>query len=69
MPPLDTTTLAVISSLLNLVLVVVLVHAWKNGKTYPGFGFWIAGTVCWTIGSLLTLVLRQQFPLFVRKKK
>lgn len=65
MPPLDTTTLAVISSLLNLVLVVVLVHAWKNGKTYPGFGFWIAGTVCWTIGSLLTLVLRQQLPLFV----
>ena len=46
---------------------LILLHTWRTRTTYPGFITWIIGTACWSLGSLLTLLLPSLQPQFVPK--
>ena len=63
----DITTLIIVSVALQGVLTLILLHAWCTRVTYPGFGAWFAGTVCWLIGGFLTLCVSNMHPLFIPK--
>ncbi|CAH2029836.1 PAS domain S-box protein [Trichlorobacter ammonificans] len=65
MPTLDSATLVTVSMVIEVLLVLVLLHARLTRITYPGFDHWIAGTACWALGSTLSLVLRPVVPMFV----
>jgi len=64
---LDTTTTVVISILIDVVLLLILTHAWRTRTTYAGFVAWIAGTACWTIGPALTMLFSNALPPFIPK--
>ena len=63
----DTPTLVVISVLVDAALALALLHAWRTRTTYPGFGQWFAGTICWSVGSALVLLGHNITPLFIPK--
>ena len=65
--PLDTPTIAVLSFIVDIVILLILIHAWKTRTTYPGFLVWIVGTACWTIGVSLNMLLYPFLPPFVAK--
>jgi len=64
---LDTTTIVVISVIVDFILVLILIHTWRTRTTYPGFVAWIAGTACWSLGSLLVILLSAMHPQFIPK--
>lgn len=64
---LDTSTIILLSVLVDVVLVFVLVHTWRTRTTYAGFTFWIAGTACWSVGAVLAILLGDRLPPFVPK--
>ena len=51
----------------RLILVLILLHTWRTRTTYPGFVVWIAATACWSVGSLLNLMLPNIQPQFIPK--
>ena len=61
----DPITLAVVSALLNCAMAFLLLHAWSRSKTYPGFGLWVAGSVCWAVGSVMSVVRPEFLPISV----
>ncbi|WP_321529769.1 PAS domain-containing sensor histidine kinase [uncultured Desulfuromonas sp.] len=62
---LDSITLAIVSALLNCAMALLLLHAWSRSKTYPGFGLWVAGSVCWALGSVISVVRPEFLPISV----
>ena len=64
---LDTATIVVISIITDFILVLILFHTWRTRTTYPGFVVWIAATACWSVGSLLNLMLPNIQPQFIPK--
>lgn len=64
---LDTATIVFISIITDVILVLILLHTWRTRTTYPGFIIWIAGTACWAIGSLLSMLLPTMQPQFIPK--
>ena len=64
---LDTPTIILQSVTADLLLVLMLLHAWRTRTTYPGFVFWIFGLACWTLGSFMTFLLGTMQPLFIPK--
>jgi signal transduction histidine kinase len=64
---LDTATIVVISIFTDFILVMILLHTWRTRTTYPGFIAWIFGTACWSVGSLLNLLLSAIQPEFIPK--
>jgi len=64
---LDTATIVVISVVIDTILVLVLLHTWRTRTTFPGFTTWIVGTACWSLGSILNLLLPSLQPQFIPK--
>ena len=64
---LDTATIVVISVLVDIVFVLILIHTWRTSTTYPGFVIWIVGTACWSLGSILAVLLPALQPQFIPK--
>ncbi len=64
---LDTATIVVISIIIDFILVLILLHTWRTRTTYSGFVVWIAATACWSVGSLLNLMLPNIQPQFIPK--
>ena len=64
---LDTPTIIVISEGTDLLLVMMLLHAWRTRTTYAGFLLWAIGIACWTVGSSLTFLLSSLQPVFIPK--
>ncbi|MFZ4854897.1 MAG: sensor histidine kinase [Desulfuromonadaceae bacterium] len=64
---LDTATIVVISIITDFILVLILLHTWRTRTTYPGFTVWIAATACWSVGSVLSLMLPTLQPQFIPK--
>lgn len=64
---LDTATILVISIVTDIVLLLILIHAWRTRTTYPGFGVWILATACWVVGPVLTMLLPAMLPQFFSK--
>ena len=64
---LDTPTIVAIGLAVDFFLVLVLFHTWRTRTTYPGFVVWMIGTVCWSVGSLLSLMLAALHPQFIPK--
>ena len=64
---LDTATIVVISIVTDFILVFILLHTWRTRTTYPGFTVWIAATACWSVGSMLSLMLPTLHPQFIPK--
>lgn len=62
---LHTPTSVVLSLLTDLLPVLILLHAWRTRTTYPGFLYWVVGTACWTVGSLLNMLLANLQPVFI----
>lgn len=51
-------TLSIVSSAIDMLIMLFLFHALATRKTYSGFKEWVLSAACWAFGSLLTLVLR-----------
>ncbi|MEI7818163.1 MAG: hypothetical protein WCI45_13330, partial [Desulfuromonadales bacterium] len=64
---LDTVTIVVISIITDFILVLILLHTWRTRTTYSGFVVWIAATACWSVGSLLSLMMPTLQPQFIPK--
>ena len=64
---LDTATIVVISIVTDFILVLILLHTWRTRTTYSGFVVWIAATACWSVGSLLSLMMPTLQPQFIPK--
>ncbi len=64
---LDTPTIVAIGLAVDFFLVLVLFHTWRTRTTYPSFVVWMIGTVCWSVGSLLSLMLPALHPQFIPK--
>jgi PAS domain S-box-containing protein len=64
---LDTPTIVVISVVIDFVLVLILLHTRRTRTTYSGFKTWIAGTACWSFGSLLAILFSTMHPQFIPK--
>ncbi len=64
---LDTPSIIAISIVVDFVLVLMLLHTWRTRTTYPGFVVWMIGTACWSVGSLLNLMLPALQPQFIPK--
>lgn len=62
---LHTPTIVLLSITVDLLLVLILLHAWRTRTTYPGFLYWVAGTACWTAGSFLNMILAGLQPVFI----
>lgn len=62
---LHTPTIVILSLLTDLLLVLILLHAWRTRTTYPGFLYWVVGTACWTVGSFFNMVLAGLQPVFI----
>lgn len=62
---LHTPTIVILSLLTDLLLVLILLHAWRTRTTYPGFLYWVAGTACWTVGSFFNMVLADLQLVFI----
>lgn len=58
-------TIVILSITVDLLLVLILLHAWRTRTTYPGFLYWVAGTACWTVGSFFNMVLADLQPVFI----
>jgi signal transduction histidine kinase len=61
----DVTTMAVVGTLLQVIQALILMHTWRTRTTYPGFGDWFAGTVCWFLGGIFTLFFQNMQPQFI----
>jgi hypothetical protein len=64
---LDTPTIVFISTAIDFVLTLILLHTWRTRTTYSGFGIWIAAIFCWTVGSTFVLLFFNQQPQFISK--
>ena len=64
---LDTATIVIIGIIIDFILVLILLHTWRTRTTYSGFVIWIAATACWSVGSLLSLMLPTMQPQFIPK--
>ena len=64
---LDTPTIVAVSIGVVFFLVLMLFHTWRTRTTYPGFVVWTIGTACWSVGSLLSLMLSTMHPQFIPK--
>ena len=64
---LDSATLVIVSAVIQIILVLVLLHAWRNRETYPGFAAWVAGTAAWSVGGILALILPDLQPRIIPK--
>ena len=64
---LDTPTIVAIGLAVDFFLVLILFHTWRTRTTYPGFVVWMIGTTCWSVGSLLSLMLPALHPQFIPK--
>ncbi|MCX7635776.1 MAG: hypothetical protein N2Z74_08540, partial [Syntrophales bacterium] len=60
-----TPTIAILSIIIDLVLLFILLHAWRTRTVYAGFVAWLTGTACWTAGSFLNLLMAHVQPLFI----
>lgn len=47
---LDMRTMVLGAAILYLALTVVMVHTYRFRKTYPGFGYFTLGQICWSLG-------------------
>lgn len=63
----DTSTVIFISVVVDIIIVLILLHTWRTRTTYPGFITWIVGTACWSLGSLLNMLLPTLQPQFIPK--
>ncbi len=61
----DTMSIAVVSVINQFFLLLILLHTWRTRTTYPGFGYWMAGTACWFMGGILSLFLAKDEPAFL----
>ena len=64
---LDSATLVIVSAVIQIILVLVLLHAWRNRETYPGFAAWVAGTAAWSVGGIRALILPDLQPRIIPK--
>ena len=61
----DTMSIAVVSVINQFFLLLILLHTWRTRTTYPGFGYWMAGTACWFMGGILSLFMAKAEPAFL----
>ncbi len=61
----DTVTIFAISILIDIILVLILLHTRRTRTTYSGFMIWVAGQVCWAVGSTLSILLNAVRPRFI----
>jgi PAS domain S-box len=61
----ETTTLFTYALLSSIAINLGMSLVYWTRATYPGFGYWLAGSFCWTIGSILYLLPRDHLPLWL----
>mgnify|MGYP001809618820 CR=1 FL=1 len=62
---MDIRTLIVSSLVLALGTILSMAIVFWTRRTYPGFGYWLAGTACRFSAVVLFLLPRDQFPLWL----
>jgi diguanylate cyclase (GGDEF)-like protein len=62
---MDTKTLIVAALVVSLAINLSMAIVFWTRRTYPGFGYWLAGSLCRTAGGMLFLLPRTQFPLWL----
>jgi len=59
---MDMKTLIIAGLMVSVSIGLSLVIVYWTRRTYPGFGYWLAGTLCQTLAVILFLLPRDQFP-------
>ncbi len=59
---MDTKTLILVALMVALAITLSLAVILWTRRTYPGFGYWVAGAACGCLASVLFLLPREQFP-------
>ena len=59
---MDTQTLIIAALTVSLAINLGMAIVYWTRRSYPGFGYWLAGTLCRTLAGLLLLLPRDQFP-------
>jgi diguanylate cyclase (GGDEF)-like protein/PAS domain S-box-containing protein len=59
---MDTKTLIIAGLVVALAVSFSMVLVFWTRRTYPGFGYWLAGSVCRALSAALFLLPRDQFP-------
>ncbi len=59
---MDTQTLIIAALTVSLAINLSMAIVYWTRRSYPGFGYWLAGTLCRTLAGLLLLLPRDQFP-------
>lgn len=59
---MDTKTLIIVALLVALAITLTMAVILWTRRTYPGFGYWVAGVTCGCLASVLFLLPRDQFP-------
>jgi PAS domain S-box-containing protein len=59
---MDTQTLIIAALTVSLAINLSMAIVFWTRRSYPGFGYWLAGTLCRTLAGLLLLLPRDQYP-------
>ena len=59
---MDTKTLIIVALMVALAITLSMAVILWTRRTYPGFGYWVAGLACGGLASVLFLLPRDQFP-------
>lgn len=59
---MDTKTLIVAGLVVAIAVSSSMAIVFCTRRTYPGFGYWLAGSVCRVLSATLFLLPRDQFP-------
>ena len=54
---MDMKTLLITGLVISVATNLSMATVWWTRRTYPGFGYWVAGTFCRTLGGVLFLSL------------
>ncbi len=58
---MDTITLIIVALTVALAIALSMAVILWTRRTYPGFGYWVAGVACGCLSSLLFLLPRDRF--------
>ena len=59
---MDNKTLILVALMVALAITLSMAVIFWTRRTYPGFGYWVAGAACGFLASVLFLLPRDQFP-------
>ena len=59
---MDTKTFFITALFVTLTINAGMALVFWTRRTYPGFGYWLAGSCCRSVGSILFILQRSQFP-------